>query len=161
MSITVWLLLLLGFSLSLSSDSALNCRLVLNSMGVYNKLFLLVAVYLIWGYLWAWKYPIYSWCEEHTWWCPYKFTDICCKLFTLCRIRCYGSAASNLCRIAQGAGDAYVEYGIHIWDFVAGMLIVQEAGAVTKDPSGKRWPRVRGGIIITCLQLSGQSWHSS
>ena len=38
--------------------------------------------------------------------------------------------------MAQGAGDAYVEYGIHIWDFVAGILIAQEAGAVTMDPTG-------------------------
>ncbi|KAK7114447.1 inositol monophosphatase 1-like [Littorina saxatilis] len=51
-------------------------------------------------------------------------------------IRSYGSAAANLCRVAQGAGDAYAEYGIHIWDFVAGMLIASEAGAVVKDPSG-------------------------
>ena len=54
-----------------------------------------------------------------------------------CRIRAYGSAAYNLCRIAQGSGDAYVEYGIHIWDFVAGMLIAEEAGAVVRDPTGK------------------------
>lgn len=51
-------------------------------------------------------------------------------------IRAYGSAAHNLCRVAQGAGDAYVEYGIHIWDFAAGMLIAQEAGAVVVDPAG-------------------------
>ncbi|KAK7481662.1 hypothetical protein BaRGS_00027035 [Batillaria attramentaria] len=51
-------------------------------------------------------------------------------------IRSYGSAAANLCRVAQGAGDAYVEYGIHIWDFIAGMLIAREAGAVIMDPSG-------------------------
>lgn len=54
----------------------------------------------------------------------------------LSRIRAYGSAAHNLCRVAQGAGDAYVEYGIHIWDFAAGMLIAQEAGAVVVDPAG-------------------------
>ena len=57
----------------------------------------------------------------------------------LCRIRAYGSAAHNLCRVAQGSGDAYVEYGVHIWDFVAGMLIAREAGAVVKDPSGNHW----------------------
>lgn len=51
-------------------------------------------------------------------------------------IRAYGSAAHNLCRVAQGSGDAYVEYGIHIWDYVAGILIASEAGAVIKDPSG-------------------------
>jgi len=38
--------------------------------------------------------------------------------------------------VAQGCGDAYVEYGIHIWDYVAGILIASEAGAVIKDPSG-------------------------
>lgn len=52
-------------------------------------------------------------------------------------IRCYGSAAYNLCRVAQGAGDAYVEYGVHIWDYVAGLLVATEAGAVTMDPTGK------------------------
>lgn len=51
-------------------------------------------------------------------------------------IRSYGSAAVNLCRVAQGSGDAYVEYGIHIWDFVAGMLIAEEAGAFAQDPEG-------------------------
>ncbi|KAL8559430.1 hypothetical protein ACOMHN_045227 [Nucella lapillus] len=52
--------------------------------------------------------------------------------------RSYGSAAINLCRLAQGYGDAYVEYGLHIWDFVAGMLIAEEAGAVIQDPTGEK-----------------------
>ncbi|CAG5118675.1 unnamed protein product [Candidula unifasciata] len=51
-------------------------------------------------------------------------------------IRSYGSAALNLSYVAAGRGDAYVEYGIHIWDFIAGALIATEAGAVVQDPTG-------------------------
>ena len=54
----------------------------------------------------------------------------------LCRIRAYGSAAVNLCHVAAGRGQGYVEYGIHIWDFIAGALIAAEAGAVVLDPTG-------------------------
>ena len=32
-------------------------------------------------------------------------------------IRAVGSAAMNLCMVAEGSCDAYFEYGIHIWDY--------------------------------------------
>ncbi|CAF1328161.1 unnamed protein product [Rotaria sordida] len=51
-------------------------------------------------------------------------------------IRAVGSAALNLCLVAEGACDAYFEYGVHIWDYAAGDLIAREAGAYTCDPSG-------------------------
>ncbi len=73
-------------------------------------------------------------------------------------IRAIGSAAMNLCMVAEGSCDAYFEYGIHIWDYgkiksdfydikeqnrccfssslAAGDLIAREAGAYTCDPSG-------------------------
>ncbi|KAH9502389.1 Inositol monophosphatase 1 [Bulinus truncatus] len=53
-------------------------------------------------------------------------------------VRAYGSAALNLSHVAAGRGDAYVEYGIHIWDFIAGALIAREAGATVLDPTGTR-----------------------
>lgn len=28
-----------------------------------------------------------------------------------------GSAALNLCLVAEGSCDAYFEYGVHIWDY--------------------------------------------
>ena len=59
------------------------------------------------------------------------------KLFLLpFSVRCYGSCAVNLCHVAAGRGDFYVEYGVHIWDYVAGALIAQEAGATVRDPEG-------------------------
>jgi myo-inositol-1(or 4)-monophosphatase len=43
-------------------------------------------------------------------------------------IRRAGSAALDLCSVAAGRMDAYVERGLNPWDYAAGSLIVREAG---------------------------------
>ncbi|MBC3185419.1 inositol monophosphatase [Corynebacterium sp. zg-331] len=50
-------------------------------------------------------------------------------------IRRLGSAALDLCAVAEGRVDAYYEHGIHCWDYAAGALIAQEAGAVVEAPA--------------------------
>ncbi|XP_036366854.1 inositol monophosphatase 1-like [Octopus sinensis] len=50
-------------------------------------------------------------------------------------IRAQGSAALDLCGVACGQADAFVEYGIHVWDIAAGILIATEAGATVMDPN--------------------------
>ena len=52
-------------------------------------------------------------------------------------IRTLGSAALSLCMVAMGGADAYIEYGIHCWDYAAGELLVREAGGVSLYPTGK------------------------
>lgn len=52
-------------------------------------------------------------------------------------IRTLGSAAVSCTMIAQGCADAYVEYGLHCWDYAAGAVIVQEAGGVVLYPTGQ------------------------
>lgn len=47
-------------------------------------------------------------------------------------IRRMGSAALELCAVAAGQADAYVEEGLHLWDRAAAALIAEEAGAVTE-----------------------------
>ncbi len=44
-------------------------------------------------------------------------------------IRRQGSCALDLCAVASGMLDAYVEEGPHIWDHAAGALVATEAGA--------------------------------
>ncbi|GAA1912937.1 inositol monophosphatase family protein [Nocardioides marmoribigeumensis] len=44
-------------------------------------------------------------------------------------IRRQGSAALELCAVAEGAADAYLEEGLNLWDHAAGGLVAQEAGA--------------------------------
>lgn len=55
-------------------------------------------------------------------------------------IRRMGSAALDLCRVAEGSVDAYYERGLNPWDLAAGWLVVTEAGGrVTgagTDPPG-------------------------
>ena len=56
-------------------------------------------------------------------------------------IRRLGSCALDLCAVASGTLDAYVEEGAHIWDHAAGGLVVAEAGGrleVTRSPSDRR-----------------------
>jgi myo-inositol-1(or 4)-monophosphatase len=56
-------------------------------------------------------------------------------------LRRQGSCALDLCGVAAGTLDAYVEEGPHIWDHAAAGLVVLEAGGileVTRSPSDKR-----------------------
>jgi myo-inositol-1(or 4)-monophosphatase len=49
-------------------------------------------------------------------------------------IRRCGAASLDLCAVAAGWEDAYVEHGLHRWDWAAGGLIAEEAGAVVRFP---------------------------
>lgn len=57
-------------------------------------------------------------------------------------IRRLGSAALDLCRVADGQLDAYFETGLNPWDMAAGSLIAREAGAVTGGLRGRSAQRV-------------------
>ena len=47
-------------------------------------------------------------------------------------IRRMGSAALDLCAVAAGTADAFVEEGLHLWDRAAAGLVATEAGAVVE-----------------------------
>ena len=44
------------------------------------------------------------------------------------KIRMFGSAALSCAYVASGRGDYYAEKGVYIWDFAAGICLVEEAG---------------------------------
>ena len=52
-------------------------------------------------------------------------------------VRMMGSAAMALCYVAAGRLDGYVEKYIGQWDYMAGALIVQEAGGCVTDYDGQ------------------------
>lgn len=52
-------------------------------------------------------------------------------------VRRLGSAALNLCYVAQGCLDAYWASTVQPWDVAAGVLIAQRAGASCLDVSGQ------------------------
>lgn len=51
-------------------------------------------------------------------------------------IRRLGSAALDLCAVAEGRLDAYVEQGLHPWDLAAGGLVAHEAGVLVEGLDG-------------------------
>lgn len=60
-------------------------------------------------------------------------------------IRSNGSAEAELCYVAAGKIDVYVESFIQPWDVAAGAIILQEAGGTITDYDGtnKHWPSGR------------------
>ena len=56
-------------------------------------------------------------------------------------VRRMGAAALDLCNVADGTVDGYVEEGLHAWDHAAGCLVAEGAGArweVTTGAGGRR-----------------------
>lgn len=51
-------------------------------------------------------------------------------------VRRAGSAALDLCYLAQGSLDAFWEALLMPWDFAAGLVLVREAGGVMSRPDG-------------------------
>ena len=65
-------------------------------------------------------------------------------------IRRMGSAALELCAVAAGRADAYVEEGLHLWDRAAAALVAEEAGALVQVHRGA------GGMdCIVCAPEAG------
>ena len=49
-------------------------------------------------------------------------------------LRRLGSASLDLCNVAAGRVDGYYEWGTHIWDWAAGVVICREAGVDVRLP---------------------------
>ena len=80
------------------------------------------------------------------------------------QFRCFGAAALDLCAVADGRFDAYVDFDIEAlgpWDYLGGMLVCQEAGVevvdafdrplVTLDHAARRTPVAGTGEAFTAL----------
>ena len=54
------------------------------------------------------------------------------------QFRALGSAALDLCLVAEGALDGYLDCDTHgVWDYLASLLICQEAGVLLADADGQ------------------------
>ncbi len=65
-------------------------------------------------------------------------------------IRRLGSCALDLCHVAEGTLDGYVEEGVNLWDHAAGGLVAQGAGAVVLVTTG-----AGGGRLVLCAPEDG------
>jgi len=67
------------------------------------------------------------------------------------KVRMIGSAATSLANVACGFADAYVEYGIMLWDVAAGLAIVEGAGGASRVTLGDATPSLN--VIAANPQL--------
>ena len=65
-------------------------------------------------------------------------------------IRRFGSCALDLCAVAQGSLDGYLEEGVNLWDHAAGGLIARAAGARVESHPG-----VGGRPILLAAPATG------
>jgi myo-inositol-1(or 4)-monophosphatase len=65
-------------------------------------------------------------------------------------IRRLGSCALDLCHVAEGLVDGYVEEGVQLWDHAAGALIARAAGASTELGVG-----AGGATLLLCAPSHG------
>jgi len=64
-------------------------------------------------------------------------------------IRMFGSTARSLSYIAEGKADLEIEYNDKVWDFAAGLLLVEEAGGKATTLGGGRWSLNTEGYIAS------------
>lgn len=72
-------------------------------------------------------------------------------------IRRFGTAALDLCQVADGLFGSYFEYQLHPWDFAAGQLIVEEAGGVVTDCRGEELQLQKTSILACAPGLQQPS----
>ena len=56
------------------------------------------------------------------------------------QFRCFGAAALDLCAVADGRFDAFIDFdddALGSWDYLGGMLICQEVGVTVEDAFGR------------------------
>lgn len=72
-----------------------------------------------------------------------------------CRtFRVLGSTSLELCYIASGRIDSFIDVGSKPWDYAAGVLIVEEAGGRVTDFKGKEWEIKTKNIIASNKEIN-------
>lgn len=91
--------------------------------------------------------------------CPYnkKRTDflfsIVTKILKTCDdVKRMGPASYDICNVASGRLDAYIELDLQPWDYMAASLILAEAGGKISNFSGNT-PQGKSDIVVANAQL--------
>lgn len=64
-------------------------------------------------------------------------------------VRRAGAATLDLAYVACGRLDGFWEFGLHLWDIAAGILLVKEAGGFVCDPRGGEDYLKTGNVVAT------------
>ena len=71
------------------------------------------------------------------------------RIFRECAdVRRLASAALDLCYVAEGRAEMFFEFRLSPWDFLAGELILREAGGTVTDIAGEVLPHDRVSSVV-------------
>jgi len=76
-------------------------------------------------------------------------------------VRIMGSSALGISYAAAGRHDLYFHHQLEPWDQVAGLLLVEEAGGVITDRTGKRAGLYSDGLIASSSTLHVEFMHQT
>lgn len=75
------------------------------------------------------------------------------RIFMNCAdFRRTGSAELDLCYVACGRQEGYIEQDLKPWDYAAGSLILTEAGGCVKSWSGGSLPYLKNADVLACTK---------
>ena len=65
------------------------------------------------------------------------------------KIRHLGTSALELCYVAQGSYEAFLSFGDELWDYAAGLILVEEAGGKVTDWKGNPWNNSNSFVLTS------------
>jgi len=68
-----------------------------------------------------------------------RWGTVCQRLGPDCSVRSHGATAMAMSWVAAGFGEAFMCSGDELWDFAAGIVLVEEAGGRLTDWRGEDW----------------------
>ena len=80
------------------------------------------------------------------------------------QFRCLGAAALDLCAVADGTLDAYVDCVVDahgVWDYLGALLVCREAGVTVEDAKGRDLCVLDRAIRRTPLAAAGTTLHEA
>ena len=80
------------------------------------------------------------------------------------QFRCMGAAALDLCAVADGTLDAYVDCVVDahgVWDYLGALLVCREAGVTVEDAKGRDLCVLDRAIRRTPVAAAGTALHEA
>jgi len=89
-----------------------------------------------------------------------KLQKILEKATGKCRtFRIWGCTSLELCYIASGRIDGYINVGSKPWDYAAGVLIIKEAGGRVTDFKGREWEIKTKNVVASNKEINKLLLH--
>ncbi len=89
-------------------------------------------------------FPYYAWTNTNN-----NSSEWAALIKRVVSLRCDGSAALDLCRVASGSLDGFWELDLEAWDMAAGALIVLEAGGLVTRVEGSPFTPFQRSLLAT------------